>query len=471
MEHATYDGYWWLPENPGHKVAGTLSFDANGVQLLLQGSFVVTDEAAAIRTLANPPDWETISYVYGETYDSKEIVTLLRVQGATTPQGPTINVTNMYLGGVALIGLHISDESFVEIQCGYDYLAGWAQPASIVQAMDGEANSVTVQFGNEEMAAANVDGTEIRLVAGIVGTTSSESVRSERLVKFTDKPSAPVMMAEVIDKWVRGLQDFLIVCLGQSVRLTHFLVRANEGGPWASVCFEAVQGKTKPDVGISSVISYTAPTLVTLRTSPSSFDQLIPAWFDVRAKFGQVLTLLLAPYYAPFIYNEHRFSSIFQSCESLAKKKFASREKSREEHHDRVAVITEAASAAGVDAEDVAWAERVLQSRNDKTMAQRISDLLTSLSKIGAAVLDASPKFAETVARARAGVSHPLNVEMDGASRYWHGDILAWVMRAALLVESGIALEEIEKKVTESAPFRHALGLIRVESELADSGA
>lgn len=460
VDYATYDGYWWLPENPDHKVAGTLSFDANGLQLLLQGSFIVTDEATALGALADLPEWETMPYIYGETYDGKDLITLMRFQGATTPQASTINVKNMYVGGVALVGFHSTGDSFVEVQCGYDYLAGWTQPRSLVQAMGENAESITVQFGNQDIAATSIGGTEVRLVAGIAGKTSGDSVHVERIMKFVIRTNEPIAMTEVIDKWVRGLQDFLIVCLGQPVCLTLFYVRTTEDGPWATVCFEAVQAPTKRDVAISSVVSFTAPTLVALPTCPEPFSELIPRWFEVRAKFGQALTLLLAPYYAPFIFGEHRYASIFQSCESLAKNKFSGREKSKSAHRDRVASIIAAAATAGVDAEDLAWAERILQSRNDKTMTRRISDLLAALGKINGAVLSASPKFAEIAAAARAGVSHPLSRGMDSASRYWYGDILAWVVRATVLVESGIALEEIERRVTESAPFRHALGMI-----------
>src|SRR5262245_23635989 len=63
--------------------------------------------------------------------------------------------------------------------------------------------------------------------------------------------------------------------------------------------------------------------------------------------------------------------------------------------------------AAGVEDDTVAWAERVLRSRNDKPLTQKIEDVVRSAGVCGDAVLKAAPTFPSTVAGERAGVSHP----------------------------------------------------------------
>jgi Apea-like HEPN len=107
------------------------------------------------------------------------------------------------------------------------------------------------------------------------------------------------------------------------------------------------------------------------------------------------------------------------------------------------------------------WARRVLQSRNDKTLADRVTELVSSLGVVGEQVLAACPRFAVFVARARTGVSHPAQSSLSNVERYWLGDVLNWVMRAKILVETGLPLTEVERRVSLSAPFRHALEQIR----------
>jgi NAD(P)-dependent dehydrogenase (short-subunit alcohol dehydrogenase family) len=53
----------------------------------------------------------------------------------------------------------------------------------------------------------------------------------------------------------------------------------------------------------------------------------------------------------------------------------------RRSHQERVAAVVRAAQAAGVEDDTVTWAERVLRSRNDKTLAQKIEDVVRSAGK------------------------------------------------------------------------------------------
>jgi hypothetical protein len=260
---------------------------------------------------------------------------------------------------------------------------------------------------------------------------------------------------------VRPLQDFLTVALGRSVRLTMFLLRPARGRVFAEVSFGVVQAAPGPPPTLGSVLSYSAPTLVTLADSPIPFSRLLARWYETSSKFHDVLVLLLAPYYAPFIFSDHRYASTFQSAEALANSLFAPSEKSKSAHRARVAAIVDAAVAANVDDEDISWARRVLQPRNDRPLADRISELVDSLGVIGERVLAACPRFAVFVARARVGVSHPAQMGLSNVERYWLGDVLTWIVRAKMLIEAGLPLAEVERRVSQSAPFRHALEQIR----------
>jgi hypothetical protein len=115
-----------------------------------------------------------------------------------------------------------------------------------------------------------------------------------------------------------------------------------------------------------------------------------------------------------------------------------------------------AAQAAGVDDDTVAWAERVLRSRNDKTLAQRIEDVVRSAGACGDAVLKAAPTFPSTVASERTSVSHPGAAgSLDAADRHWHGEVLTWIARTVLLDAAGV--RDVDRRTAARAAFQHAV--------------
>jgi hypothetical protein len=94
------------------------------------------------------------------------------------------------------------------------------------------------------------------------------------------------------------------------------------------------------------------------------------------------------------MYGQHKFGAAFQAVEALHHEpRFTGRELDRPSHEERVAAIVRAAQAAGVEEDTVAWAARVLRSRNDKPLTQRIEDVVRSAGACGDAVLKAAPTF------------------------------------------------------------------------------
>ena len=323
----------------------------------------------------------------------------------------------------------------------------------------------SLRFDSIDLGEGYVRGAHIRLVAGIKGHAGGNSVNVEQQVAFAvDIPSTP--SHAILNEWIRPLQDFLILALGRPVRLTNLRLRPTKAAlhdDMVRVSFEAIQPAPGPTASWSAIMSYTAPTLLTFADSPISFGDLLPRWFELRSELSEVFVLLHAPYYAPFMFSEHRYSSTFQSAEALAHARgFAGREKPRKEHEKRVDSIVSAARGSGVDENDVQWAERVLQSRNDKPLAQQIHDLVASTGAIGESVLAACPAFGEVAAASRTGVSHPGTPKrIDAVERHGYADVLRWIVRARALMDLGISTEEVERRVLQRAGFQDALGSIR----------
>jgi hypothetical protein len=303
--------------------------------------------------------------------------------------------------------------------------------------------------------------------------------RAGRKLEFPETSSR-----EAINNWIRPLMDLLTVCLGQAVRLTSLQLLPTPTEPHDVVAralfgdtrlvdafFSAIQATAGKIPSSADLVTYTSPTLLTYRDSPIPFADLIPRWFTLRSELRDVFVLFTGPYHARFIFDEHRYSSVFQSAESLARSRFAGREKVPGEHAKRVNAIVAAAEGAGVDPEAVEWAGRVLQARNDKPLWQLIEGLAKSTGAVGNAILTARPDFSNLVASLRAGVSHPgLQRGLDYGERYWLADALRWIIRARTLLELGVTLPEVEQRVQRRGGFDHMLQQIAIDAPSPPSG-
>jgi hypothetical protein len=189
-----------------------------------------------------------------------------------------------------------------------------------------------------------------------------------------------------------------------------------------------VHAQRKASPSQQALLNYSAPTLVTRRDAGVPLQELLPAWYELWGREREAIMHLLAPFHASFMYSQHKFGAAFQAVEALHQPRFTGRELDRRSHQERVAAIVRAAQAAGVEDDTVAWAARVLRSRNDKPLTKKIEDVVRSAGACGEAVLKAAPTFPSTVAGERAGVSHPgLGRSLDAADRYWHGEVLTWI--------------------------------------------
>ena len=170
------------------------------------------------------------------------------------------------------------------------------------------------------------------------------------------------------------------ICIGQPVRIEQVLLGTPEHGLGQTpleLLFKAVQPAAGAHPAATSLDGQDSPTLLSYAASPLPFGALIGRWFDLYDRFSDVVTLLCAPYYAPFIYSRHRYASTFQAAEALARAVPDTKEKGRQEHRERVEAVVAALKEAQLGEDVTGWAMRVLQSRNDKPAGHQVAgDLL-----------------------------------------------------------------------------------------------
>ncbi len=370
-------------------------------------------------------------------------------------------VRETYTVSVACIGGHFSEDAFIEARAEFDWLDAWLDPPSIVDDnVTGSRDETVVRVGRSELARAEIVGGTLQLITGVAGREEPSAIHLDRRSAVSIDLNEPQPWRTILDSRIRPFHDLLTISIGRPVRLTKLRLRPADADPRAPLCdarFGAVQAQRKASPSPQALLNYSAPTLVTRRDAGVPLQELLTAWYELWVREREAIMHLLAPFHASFMYSQHKFGAAFQAVEALHKKpRFTGREMDRRSHQERVAAIVRAAQAAGVEDDTVAWAEQVLRSRNDKTLTQKIEDVVRSAGACGDAVLKAAPTFPSTVASERAGVSHPgARRDLDAADRYWHGEVLTWIARTVLLAAAGV--NDADRRTVARAAFKHAV--------------
>jgi hypothetical protein len=460
MDAYSAEGVWWRPEAPQHRVPGTLTSDEDDVQLVVYGPLgpSIPSQDGVVRIEGS--EWVATPVVHGRTRDGADI-TLLDVDGLMSLPIPSAEVSETRTVSVACIGGHFGEDAFIEARAEFDWLDAWLDPPSIVDDnVTGSRDETVVRVGRSELARAEILGGTLRLITGVAGREGPSAIHLDRWSAVSIDLDEPQPWQTILDSWIRPFHDLLTISIGRPVRLTELRLRPADAGPRAPLCaarFGVVQAQPKASPSRQALLNYSAPTLVTRRDTGVPLDELLRTWYELWVQEREAIMHLLAPFHASFMYSQHKFGAAFQAVEALHHTpRFTGGEMDRRAHQERVAAIVRAAQAAGVEADTVAWAERVLRSRNDKPLTQKIEDVVRSAGACGDAVLNAAPAFPSTVAGERAGVSHPGGGRsLDRAGRYWHGEVLTWIARTVLLAAAGV--NDVDRRTVARAAFQHAV--------------
>lgn len=459
MEQFSTEGFWWLPDARAHRVPGTLTSDADGVHLALYGPLRPFAMSPGETYGVGGSEWTVTPVVHGRLRDMKD-VTLVGVSGDNLI-GPFDEVREVYRADLVLHGWHASADAFTEVWAEFDWLDAWLDPPSIVSDK-GDLDTSTLREAPVELASAQVEGDTVRFISGVRGKSGPSAVHLDRWSALAVKLVVPLDWKSIVERRIRPIHDLLTVALGRPVRLTKLHLRPVDTDRRTPLCegrFDIMQAApaSRTRQGLDN---YAAPTLLKGNDSRLPLDQLLPAWFDLWERNRDTLVLLLAHFYAPFMYSDHKFATMFQALEALHRSRFEGRELDRSAHAERVTAITEAAIKAGIDAEMVQWAEAVLKARNDKRLSTKIDELVRATGSLGATVLAAAPSFSTRVARTRTGVSHGgAPQHLDTAARHWHGEVLQWIARTLLLTDVGV--DDVADRVVDRAGFRYTIDQIR----------
>ncbi len=451
-------GVFWLPQDPGREIPGELRFDEDGVMVRL---FSTLHEPDLSGEVSIRPRRVEVPILHGHLHGELEAVSVVGLSGVTL--GIPFGYGHQdFVADAALVGGHLAEVRFDRCRVSFDCLDAWANPPPLTIRELSPRTEAAVRINHLDLATADVRGSQVLLRSRISGTWG-DSVHLDQRTEF-EVVCQDLALREILSTWLRPLGDLLVVCLGRPASITHLEVHGVDVAGdtrWFRVSQELVQRAPASDVSVSRVRSYDAPTLLLPDDEDVPFVDLVPEWFCLLDDVAAVVRLLCAPFYAPFIFSEHRYASTFQAAEALALTCFPGPEKAKKEHRQRVADIVDAARNSGVAEEHVEWAKRVLSSANNKRLRQLVEELLRDAGAVGTALLAAGGDVPSVFASARTGVSHGGAASNDALARYWLGQALTWVLRMHLVRELGVPPRRVESQVLAKPSFKQSLDSLR----------
>lgn len=452
-------GVWWLPNRPDRRVAGELALEGDAFELRLDGQFFPV-EFTENQVVGVRAEWKTIDVVHGRTRDDLA-VTLATCEGLvmSVPEGPDVSGRETYTPQAAFVGAHLADPLlFCSASVQMDALAPWVEPPSMLADAGRTWEETRLSPRQQILDTSAIPGGTAGIVAWSVGTIGDEGVHLDQIVTLDLDFETPRTWREVLQTAIRPFADLLAFLTLHPVRVTSVTLRPADAGeydPSVSMHLPLVQASA----GQRAAASITRPRMLSCRLQPlMPFADLVPRWFALLERLQGSVGMLTLPLRTPFLYDENRFLTAFWSAESLHGELFDALQLPADKHAERVAAIIDPAVAAGADPEVVAWARAVLEARNDKTLRQRIEDLLDRSGEVGRRIVGAQPKFVGNLTGTRGPLSHSgTGGKLKTPDRYFHAEALRWVIRTCLLIELGADPERVQRVVVTREQFTWVL--------------
>ncbi|ALN14360.1 HEPN domain-containing protein [Acidipropionibacterium acidipropionici] len=335
-ESVEWRGHWWLPGDADNSVPGILRYEPeDGLHLELIGGFEdrnLRQFDGGFDVLEGHKNWPMI---LGTCRNTK--ITLLgcfpihssRSFFSYETNGPdeqTISVTT------ALTGVHLTtrdDRIFSKCLISVENLGQWSGShvfSSTFGTTDGQLNgNSSITLKRTESPTAKVDGATVTLRHESV-LASFDDVRAHSTASMRDAvcvsvaPEAPMTVAEAQD-WASAIQDLVSLGTDQACAVLRLELRIPldmemlpDGYPVHDhSAFVYNRGIVRGHGSAPAV----EPRDMLFTCDDIPFDDVLPLWWTVRAKFSASIGMLLGLKYSPAQYVESKLLSVAGAAESF----------------------------------------------------------------------------------------------------------------------------------------------------------
>ncbi|WP_426699258.1 HEPN domain-containing protein [Rothia mucilaginosa] len=421
-EEHEWQGYWWLPENPGNLVPGVLKYDGKGkIFLELIGSFSGFSYFDGNLYIPGLENW---GIVYGTSGNSE--ITLFGV--STTESNVSFSgnpgaVLQVAVVDRAIVGAHILDKEdkiFSGFEVGIEDLNLWVKLSESEFKYEDIENEIGekkcgISLSVKPIPAAVVSDNlyniihsfspgKIEYLAGETVGTISDKVCMK--VDYAD----PNNLQKVLEE-VGILQKLISFAVSRFVGIISLRLYSSEG--------ESLDQSQPVDV-LYSLSNVGCPDSkgadsrnVLFTCELVSVDKVLPLWYELYGQLQNAANEILSLHYSPKISDKNALLTAVNSAEILhfnleKQGKISEVEEMAECQSDRES-RTEKSGEKDVEnqKEGVASAPKVNKGRKQKLLKVRLKELANRIGEnIISLVVPDVEYWAEAAAKSRNKISH-----------------------------------------------------------------
>lgn len=435
MEELEYRGEWWLAdENEEDRVGGILEFDPDeGGNLELIGSFGDFGSGT----------FGEYDLIKGHTTDGK-IVTLqdcyVNQSGLSgTMQTQSVSVQKVFTG----VQFSDGDLELDKVCLSFPLLEMWTA-TNIIGVPDGQMSGA--EIGEFDEIEAELENANIRLnITPSQMMNRYEGMEITQQAYFCIEPDEPLTVSEFINDYIRHLQHFVCLAIGEPVNPTDVKGYFEHGGETERIQI-SYQVSDLPEVPNKK-----HPHKLQFNLRDIDFEEAIQNWFEDAEGAEMTHNLYFGTQYNKTMFEENKFLSLVIALESYQSYLFPDHRLMDEDeyselHDDILDMIPDDAEAKG-----------------------RIDDLLGSIGNKGSLgdqlemvfyeheeILEDLIDMNDVIQDAKNGrhtIAHGLEREYDVSELGDTARLLQVVIEAIFLNAVGLGNEFVKEKLTENRKY------------------
>lgn len=441
----TFRGQWWLPAEPTKRVGGTLDFVAGeGGSLEIHGG-LAGEEA---------PPWPIV--IFGDAGGKLVTITDAHYRGHTIrglPPDRRISREEWRCFEV-LIDHHAEeggDARFDSFALGTSGLPAWVgKPSPDMQHGDGGQISIKVDI--PAPLSVEIDGVgTVMLSWGEGYQHSGNSISLDVTPRLEFRPLEPTTTQDAWLSFVTPTLFFLTLASGTADRISslHVGLDDSEEHPYGLYA-EMLVARWADELPRSNEARYWEQLLPFSAVEPR-FDDLLRNWFDLYATTRDSLLDFFAESFTPFMFAEESFVRVVRSMESWHRAEIGGTYMPAERFEALLHKLRQS-----LDEEEWAFADMRLAHGNERTLRQRLEELVGLAGQPVQELLARYKAFPQRVVRTRNSLAHEgrLGDAFTEEELFWAQKTLEHVFRSVLLRRLGLAEPEVEEAVRRSAEWR-----------------
>ena len=416
IEPTALPGSWWLPDTRERTLSGELTYDDEGIRVSLLGTLLDVPQAV----LAMSRSDEVYPLILGET-TSGQPVTLenSRVLYTQVAFGPGQS-TQRLAPEAAYLGAHVSsvdDLTWSRLKFRTRHMTEWLG-----------AQSPSEQF---QVLRAEKDGALVELIAeSSVDGPPPGAPHVARSAGWQVTPQRPASLRDLVRTFMSPLQDLVTLCTASSSLVTGIEVIPAES-PANAQDVEVLIDSHRVGAEVDGVLG-PPQMLLPMHALSARFAEAIAAWLDAWTRFRSACSLLVGSEYARPDMFDNRIMNIAQAAEAFHRLRFATLERTQEQHDQRIHDVLQAAPDEYRD-----WLRRKLRFSNEVDLGRRLRELYEHAGEVATNLAPGREEFVKVLVATRNDLAHrgALDPEANKEVLYHAVESLKFILKACLIRE------------------------------------